>query len=212
MTPCLVCAQSIEPFISFGRMPIANGFLTAAQFSEELFFELKAGFCDRCKMVQLIELVDQKQLFHENYAFFSSTSKRMAEHFKLFANNVIEDHLKKSDPFVVEIGSNDGIMLQYLAQAGIRHLGIEPSANVAQVAREKGINTICSFFNEKLAIDIVAEYGQADVFLGANVMCHIPYLHSVAEGIKILLKPDGLLIFEDPYLGDIVEIRILKNQ
>lgn len=205
MTPCLVCAQSIEPFISFGRMPIANGFLTAAQFPEEPFFELKTGFCDRCKMVQLTELVDQKRLFHENYAFFSSTSKRMAEHFKLFANNTIENHLKKSDPLVVEIGSNDGIMLQYFAEAGIRHLGIEPSANVAQVAQGKGINTICSFFDEKLALDIVAANGQADVFLGANVMCHIPYLHSVAEGIKILLKPDGLLIFEDPYLGDIVE-------
>ena len=205
MTACLVCGQSIEPFITFGRMPIANGFLTAAQFSEEPFFELKTGFCNQCKMVQLTELVDQKSLFHENYAFFSSTSKRMAEHFKIFANNVIENHVKKSDPFVVEVGSNDGIMLQYFAQAGIRHLGIEPSANVAQVAREKGINTICSFFNKNLAQDIIAAYGQADAFLGANVMCHIPYIHSVAEGIRILLKPDGLLIFEDPYLGDIIE-------
>lgn len=205
MNPCLICSQSIEPFISFGRMPIANGFLTAAQFPEEYFFELKVGFCDRCKMVQLTELVDEKRMFHDNYAFFSSTSRRMDEHFKGFAKHVIADHLKEPDPFVVEIGSNDGIMLRYYAQTGIRHLGIEPSANVAQIAREKGINTICAFFNEQLAAEIVAEYGQADVFLGANVMCHIPYLHSVAAGIKNLLKPDGLLIFEDPYLGDIVD-------
>jgi methylation protein EvaC len=144
-------------------------------------------------------------MFHDNYAFFSSTSKRMADHFHAFADTVMKKHLTEPLPFVVEIGSNDGIMLQHFVQAGIRHLGIEPSANVAQVAREKGINTVCSFFDEKLARQIVAEYGQADLFLGANVMCHIPYLHSVAEGIKILLKPRGLLIFEDPYLGDIVE-------
>ena len=90
------------------------------------------------------------------------------------------------------------------AGAGIRHLGIEPSANVAEVARGKGIRTISKFFNEDLARAIVAEHGQADAFLGANVMCHIPYLHSVAAGISILLKPRGVLVFEDPYLGDIV--------
>src|SRR4029077_13632822 len=133
------------------------------------------------------------------------TSTRMAEHFGRFAQSVMQDYLTEPDPFVVEIGSNDGIMMQNFAQAGIRHLGIEPSANVAAVARGKGINTICEFFDENLARRIVGEYGQADAFLGANVMCHLPYLHSVAAGIKILLKPTGVLMFEDPYMGDIVE-------
>ncbi|MEI7635906.1 MAG: class I SAM-dependent methyltransferase [Syntrophus sp. (in: bacteria)] len=204
MTPCLICSQSIEPFISFGRMPIANGFLTAAQFAEEYFFELKVGFCDRCKMVQLTELVDRERMFHENYAFFSSTSARMADHFQSLAFLTRERYLGKSDPFVVEVGSNDGIMLQHFAKAGIRHLGIEPSANVAAVARENGVQTICRFFDEALAREIVNRHGQADVFLGANVMCHIPYLHSVVAGIKILMKPEGYVLFEDPYLGDII--------
>ncbi len=106
---------------------------------------------------------------------------------------------------MVEIGSNDGIMLQNFAEAGIRHLGIEPSANVAEVARSKGINTISKFFDEKLAEEIISEHGQADAFMGANVMCHIPYMHSVVAGIKLLLKPKGVLIFEDPYLGDIIQ-------
>ena len=205
MKPCLICKTPIEPFISFGKMPIANGFLVPEQYPGEYFFELKAAFCPHCKMVQLAELVDERKMFHENYAFFSSTSVRMGEHFQRFAQGVMEDYLASSDPFVVEIGSNDGIMLQNFARAGVRHLGIEPSANVAEVARGKGIRTISEFFNEDLASRIVAEHGQADAFLGANVMCHIPYLHSVAAGIRILLKPRGVLMFEDPYMGDIVQ-------
>jgi methylation protein EvaC len=156
-------------------------------------------------MVQLIEQPDRERMFHENYAFFSSTSTRMAIHFKDFAEAVTANYLRSFDPFVLEIGSNDGIMLQHFAKKKIRHLGLEPSANVAQVAIENGVNTVSKFFDEDLAQQIVAEYGQADVFLGANVMCHIPYLHSVVAGIKLLLKPKGIVMFEDPYLGDIIE-------
>jgi methylation protein EvaC len=103
------------------------------------------------------------------------------------------------------MGSNDGIMLQNFAAAGIRHLGIEPSKNVAQVAIDKGVNTVTEFFGAELARRIVAEQGQADAFLAANVMCHLPYIHSIVEGIAILLKPDGVVMFEDPYLGDVIE-------
>jgi methylation protein EvaC len=186
-------------------MPIANGFLLPEEFASEYFFELKVAHCSACSMVQLTEHVDREKMFHENYAFYSSTSTRMAEHFKRLAEDVRARHLVGKDPFVVEIGSNDGITLQHFAGAGIRHLGIEPSANVAEVARGKGVQTVCRFFDEALARDIVSEHGEADAFLGANVMCHIPYLHSVAEGIRLLLKPSGVLIYEDPYLGDIVE-------
>src|SRR5215831_7480923 len=150
--------------MSFGQMPIANGFLTPAQCADEYFFELKVGFCERCTMVQLTEQVDREKMFHGEYAFFSSTSTRMAEHFREFAESVMKDYLTGADPFVVEIGSNDGIMLRNFAGAGVRHLGIEPSANVAAVARSKGINTIGEFFDEELARRIVSEYGQADAF------------------------------------------------
>ncbi len=205
MPNCLICGSEYRPFISFGRMPIANAFLYQESFASEYFYELQAGFCQKCGMVQLINQPERDMMFHENYAFFSSTSARMAEHFREFAGSVSREYLGSSNPFVVEIGSNDGIMLQNFARSGIKHLGIEPSANVAQVAVEKGIQTITRFFDEQLAREIVAEYGQADAFLGANVMCHIPYLHSVAAGIKLLLKPEGVLIFEDPYLGDVIE-------
>ena len=204
MYDCLICQRKFEPFISFGKMPIANGFLTREQFATEHFFELKVGMCPGCGMVQLADHVEREKMFHENYAFFSSTSVRMAEHFRRVVRE-IEPWYSGDDPFVVEIGSNDGIMLQNFAAKGIRHLGIEPSRNVAAVAIERGVKTISEFFDESLAERIVDEHGRADVCFGANVMCHIPYMHSVAAGIKRLLKPGGVLIFEDPYLGDIVE-------
>ena len=205
MPACLICETPIEPFIDFGPMPIANGFLTPEQFADEYFFNLRVAHCPRCSMVQLTELVDRSRMFHENYAFFSSTSAWMQRHFANFATFVREHYLAADDPFVCEIGSNDGIMLRHFAERGIRHLGIEPSANVAEVARSRGVNTIGEFFDENLARRIRDEHGPADAFLGANVMCHIPYMHSVVEGIRLLLKPTGVLVFEDPFLGDIVE-------
>jgi len=202
---CMICNKSVNPFMSFGKMPIANGFLTEDQFLTEYFFELAIAFCEHCGMVQLMEQPAREKMFNENYAFFSGTSQAMAVHFQTFAEKVILDYLPTDNPFVVEIGSNDGIMLQHFANKKIRHLGIEPSLNVAQVAKEKGINTISKFFDEKLAREIVYKYGQADAFLGANVMCHIPYLHSVVEGINILLKDKGIVMFEDPYMGAVIE-------
>ena len=136
-------------------------------------------------------------MFHENYAFFSSTSARMATHFKQLADLLMEDYLKSPNPFVVEIGSNDGIMLQHFANAGFRHLGIEPSRNVAQEAINKGIQTVCRFFDESVAQEILAEHGQADVFLGANVVyrfCTIFDYSSFIEGLFIFLGICSLFV------------------
>ena len=191
--------------MTFGKMPIANGFLTSDQISSEYFFELAPAFCSECGMVQLIEQPSAEKMFHENYAFFSSTSKHMQNHFKAFANYIMDSHFKNREvPFVVELGSNDGIMLRNFKEENVKHLGVEPSANVADVAREQGIQTISEFFNLELAKRIVDEYGNADAVLSANVMCHIPDINSVAEGIAYLLKDDGVLVFEDPYLGDVI--------
>ncbi len=205
MKNCLVCENPIEAFVDYGRMPIANGFLRKEEFAKEYFFRLQAGYCPKCHMVQLLEQPAREQMFHENYAFFSGTSKAMGTHFAAFADHVIKDYIADKDPFVVEMGSNDGIMLQNFAAKKIRHLGVEPSANVAKVAMDRGIRTVNEFFDEKLARKIVAENGRADAFLAANVTCHIPYIHSIAAGVAILLKPKGVMMFEDPYLGDVIE-------
>jgi methylation protein EvaC len=191
--------------MSFGRMPIANGFLTADEIDEEYFFELSPAFCERCFMFQLIEQPDPARMFHDHYAFVSGTSRHMQRHFKEFAGQVTARVLKgRTDPLVVEIGSNDGIMLRNLKDAGVRHLGVEPSSNVAQMARDQGIETVVSFFDAGLAGTIAEKHGQADCVLAANVMCHIPDLADVAEGVDRLLAPDGMFIFEDPYLGDML--------
>jgi methylation protein EvaC len=205
MSKCLICSTDLVPFMSFGKMPLANGFLKPEQFREEFFFELKVGFCPPCMMIQLMEKVNPGKLYHHNYAFFSSTSEHMAEHFKRFATSVMENYLKRSNPFVVEIGSNDGILLQHFSREGIRHLGVEPSANVAQAASQKGVQTICDFFNEDLAHKIVNRYGKADAILGANVIAHIPYPNSVAKGVQILLNPGGVFVFEAPYQSYMLE-------
>jgi len=157
-------------------------------------------------MVQLVQQPDRDMMFHDNYAYFSSISSKMADHFRDFAQLVMDNFVTDKNSFVVEIGSNDGIMLRHFADKGVRHLGVEPSGNVAQVARDKGIETLCDFFEETVAENIKAECGQADVVVAANVMCHIPYLDSVVKGVSRLLKPEGIFIFEDPYLGDIIEI------
>jgi methylation protein EvaC len=202
---CRVCQKENYAFMTFGRMPIANGFLTPDEFKSEYFFELKAVFCEYCLTFQIEEQPAPEAMFHDHYAFFSRTSKFMHTHFQEYATWVCDHHLKGDGLFVVEIGSNDGIMLENFARRGIRHLGVEPSSNVAEAARKHAVNTIVRFFGADAAVDIVAEYGQADALIAANVMCHIPDLTDIAKGADRLLKPDGVLIFEDPYLGAMIE-------
>ena len=172
------------------------------QFDTEYFFDMEIAFCSNCCMVQLIEQPERTRMFHENYAFYSSSSKHMALHFEKFSQDVIERY---NPSFVIEIGSNDGITLKHFAKLGIRHLGIEPSINVADMARKSGVNTTCCFFDDLVADEILKIHGQADVILASNVMAHIQSIHSVMDGVQKLLKPNGVLIFEDPYMGDILK-------
>jgi methylation protein EvaC len=204
MSNCLGCGYSVETLLDFGQMPIANGFLKEDEFKNEPFFPLNVGFCSECALVQLTEVVDPSKLFHEEYAFFASMSVRMREHFREMAVQVTELIKTQPDPFVVEIGSNDGIMIRNFAEAGVRHLGIEPSENVAEEARRNGVDTKCCFFGLDEAQEILNEHGPASVVLGANVFSHIEDIHSVFAGIKLLLADDGVFMFEEPYVGEVV--------
>ena len=203
MSGCRVCHTSIEPFLDLGRMPLANGFLSPAAFGGEYFFHLRAASCPRCTLVQLVEQPRRELMFHDRYPFFSGTSARMAAHFAALARDVISA-LPREDAFVVEIGSNDGTLLRHAAGAGIRHLGIEPSASVAHAATANGVTTLCEFFDAALARKIVAEHGHADAVIAANALSHIGDPHAVVEGIRILLAPGGRCIIEEPYWGDVV--------
>ena len=195
----------MAPFMSFGRMPIANGFLTAAQVPTEYFFELAPAVCPGCGTFQLLEQPPAERMFHAAYPFFSSSSMRMSAHFQALAH-FVKSRLPEGhrDPFVVELGSNDGVMLRHLAADAVRHMGIEPSANVADVARSSGVNTLGEFFSRSLAERVLAEHGHADAIVAANVLCHLPQINDVAAGLALLLAPSGIVISEDPYLGDML--------
>lgn len=203
---CRISGQPLTKSVDLGRQPLGNGFLLPKDYATEYFFPMEVGFSETSMMLQLIEQPAPEKMFHEHYAFYSSTSSYMAKHFAEFAQSVMgSEYLAKTDPFVVELGCNDGIMLKNFSQIGIRHLGIEPSRNVAAVANTHGVRTLSEFFDETVARKVVSQDGQADAFLAANVMCHIPDIQSVVKGIQALLKPTGVAVFEDPYLGDIIE-------
>jgi methylation protein EvaC len=205
MSGCRVCDSTIEPFVDFGRMPLANGFLTADRFAGEYFFNLSAAYCPRCTLVQLVEQPQRERMFNDRYPFFSATSLRMQEHFAGLATEAIAA-LPAGDPLVVEIGSNDGTLLRHVADAGIRHLGIEPSASVALAAGDRGVTTIGEFFDARLARQIVSTHGPAHAVIAANALSHIADLHAVVEGIELLLAADGTCVIEDPYWGDVVRL------
>lgn len=205
MSKCRICESDYLPFVDFGQMPIANAFATRSEAENEYTFPMKVGFCEKCKMVQLVEQPDREKMFHENYAFFSSTSNYMKNHFREFANSIVGLQNLDDSSFVVEIGCNDGILLENFVEYKIPSLGVEPSSNVAEVAKSKGIDVVTEFFDAKLVETILGKYKKADAILSANVMCHIPYMHSIFEGVKKLMSSDGVFVFEDPYLGEVIE-------
>ena len=205
MNNCKICNGPTELILDFGNMPIANAFVTDPSASEFLY-HMSVVFCPKCFMVQLANTVPPEMMFNDHYAFISSTSNAMAIHFENLAKHILDEISLMEDPFVVELGSNDGIMLKHIKQANVKHLGVEPSKNVADMGRKIGVNTTSKFFNVKTADEIIKEYGKADVISGSNVMCHIEDINSVFDGIKILLKDDGVLHFEDPYIYDIVKL------
>lgn len=204
MKKCRICSTKTIKVISFGKMPIANGF-TKKPSKKEFVFTLGINFCPKCKMVQLSETVPPEKMFHDHYQFFSSLSKGMGDHFKKQALKITKIIEGKEKPFVVEIGSNDGIMLKHIAAKKIKHLGIEPSKNVAELSKKVGVNAKSVFFGKKIATEIKNEYGKADVICGSNVICHIENINSVFEGVVELLNDDGYFFFEEPYIYDIVK-------
>lgn len=203
MPNCLVCTATIDPFIDFGRMPMANRFLLPDELADEFFYNLAVAHCSSCQMVQLVEQVAPERMFHDRYAYFSSTSQHMARHFAGFAEQLLG--MSSAAPFVVELGSNDGIMLEHLRAGGARVLGVEPSANVAAVAQARGLATAVAFFDDALVDALLAEHGPADAVVGANVLCHIAEIDAVFAAARRLLAARGLFVFEDPYLPAILE-------
>lgn len=206
MKSCRICDSPLTIFLDLGMMPRGNGFLTPDEFAHEFKFPLAAAFCASCTAVQLIEQPPAESIFHETYPFFTGSSVRMKTHFKELAGEIkVRSLADKNNPLVIEIGSNDGTLLKNFAEAGYRHLGLEPAAGAAVQARAAGVTTEIAFFNEEIASEILRTHGPADALIGANVFCHIDSIRSAAQGVKRLLNSSGAATFEDPYFIDMLE-------
>lgn len=202
---CNVCGGALRECVDFGRHPLSDAFLEPHGTEREFFFRLAMGICESCTTVQLVEQVPRERMFHEAYPYHSSGSSVMRRHFEQTAQYFLDAELTGRDPFLVEVGCNDGVMLRTIGKAGVRHLGVEPSGGVAELARGDGVRVRTDFFEESTAVDIRGTDGPADVIYAANTICHIPYIDLIFRGVDALLKPGGVFVFEDPYLGDILD-------
>ena len=201
---CKITNSQINSFMSFGKMPIANAFLKKENFENEFFFDLEVGFSEKVSLFQLKDHPSPSQMFNDKYPFFTSSSEAMKSHFKKFSDYIIKNYLK-SDSKVIEVGSNDGTFLENFKNKNFKYAGFEPSSNVAKLANQNNIYTINEFFNTE-TVELVKDFkGATDVIYAANVICHIPDLINFIKSVDKLLKDDGVLIFEEPYLGSMIE-------
>jgi hypothetical protein len=202
---CRICgSRNLEKFLDLGEQPLANRFLKREELMQpEPHYPLEVYFCKDCFLTQLVDIVDKKILFGE-YIYFSSGMPKLSDHFRQYAEDIMNRFLKEND-FVVEIASNDGILLKFFKDSGYKSLGIDPAVNIVKVAKSLGVETIIGFFSDNLAGGIAAERGQAKVILANNVVAHINDHHDLVKGITTLLSDDGVFVFEAPYLVDMFE-------
>lgn len=204
---CRFCGTVLtHEFIDLVNAPPSNAFLTEKQLNEsEIFYPLKLFVCHNCFLVQIDEYKDSKEIFNQNYAYFSSYSTSWLEHAKRYVEVVIDRFEFDETSQVIEIASNDGYLLQYFKLKHIPVLGIEPATNVAMTAQEKGIETIEDFFGTALANRLVSQDRMADLIIGNNVFAHVPDVNNFVAGLKIALKDNGIITLEFPHLMQLIE-------
>ena len=203
---CRSCGGlKLEMILSLGRTPLANSLLTADQLDRpEETYPLDLVFCPACTLVQIPQTVPPEKLFRE-YLYFSSFSDTMLDHARTLAHRVTQTSGLHPGSLVIEIASNDGYLLQYYKASGVPVLGIEPATNIARVARERGIDTVCEFFGEDLAVELKRGGRQADVIHANNVLAHVADLNGFVAGLQTLLKDQGLAIIEVPYVKEMID-------
>ncbi len=204
-TACRSCGyQELQSFLSLGCTPLANALLTEEQLREaEETFPLELVFCSQCTLVQLTESISPEKLFRE-YFYLSSFSDTMLHHAEALVSALIGSKHLGAQSLVVEVASNDGYLLQFYEREGVPVLGIEPATNIARVAEQRGIPTVCDFFGEALAQRLVGEGFKADVIHANNVLAHVPDLNGFVRGLRQLLKADGVVVVEVPYVYEMI--------
>ena len=202
---CRFCSSSLsETFADLGMSPLANAYLKTDQLEEmEPFFPLHARVCRECLLVQLPVFQSSEDIFSE-YAYFSSYSESWLKHAKDYTDNMIDRFGFDSTSQVMELASNDGYLLQYFKKRGVPILGIEPAENVANAAIQSGIPTIVRFFGKNLAKELIEGKQQADLLIGNNVLAHVPDVTDFVSGMKMVLKPNGIITMEFPHLMKLI--------
>ena len=198
---CMFCGTRLRhTFVDLGMSPLCESFVPREKLNHmEPFYPLHVYVCEKCFLVQLEEYVSPEEIFTE-YAYFSSFADSWVEHMRRYADMISDRLALTRTSLVLEVASNDGYLLQHFMRKGIPVLGIEPAANVAKVAVEKGVPTLVKFFGERTARELVAEGKQADLVCGANVLAQVPKLNDFVKGLKIVLKPGGVVTIEFPHL------------
>jgi hypothetical protein len=203
---CRACgAGDLRLFLSLGPTPLANSFLKSQDvFAEERSYPLDVCFCENCSLVQTPDVIDPEVLFR-NYIYVTGTSETIAAHNREYARTVTEMLKLGADDLVVEVASNDGSLLHCFKEQGVRAMGVEPATNIAEIARGKGIETVNLFFNSSTALQVRETYGPAKAVIGNNVLAHVDDTQDFLRGCKEVIGPDGLVIIEMPYLGDLLD-------
>ncbi len=204
-TRCRMCRTSLpEPFLDLGTMPLANAFLSSTdEFARERSYPLAVTACPACGLVQLTYVVPAEQLYR-HYLYVSSTSEAVRRYAAGLAARMMAHHHLGPEHLVVELGSNDGLVLREFQRRGVRVVGVEPAGNIAAMARAAGVPTVNDFFSADTAKRLAAKEGPADVILGRHVFAHIDDLHGFFDGVSSLLTADGVLLIEVPYLGHLI--------
>ena len=197
MASCRFCATPLHHLVvDLGMSPLCESYRTAEQLGAmEPFYPLRAYACDRCFLVQVEEYVSAAEIFGE-YAYFSAYSESWLAHARAYCGMIVERLGLGAHSFVVELGSNDGYLLQYLVARGIPVLGIDPAANVAPAARARGVDTLTAFFGRETARALVAEGRRADLLIGNNVLAQVSDLNGFVEGVATVLAPNGIVTME----------------
>jgi 2-polyprenyl-3-methyl-5-hydroxy-6-metoxy-1,4-benzoquinol methylase len=203
---CRSCGATLDQtFVDLGMSSLANTYIRPEQLNHmEPFYPLHVYVCEKCLLVQLEQFSSPHDIFSD-YAYFSSFSDSWLAHAKAYVDMIVERFHLDQKAKVVEIASNDGYLLKNFVARGIPVLGIEPAANVAEVAKKNGINTRVAFFGEKTAIDLKRDGWSANLIIGNNVLAHVPELNDFVKGLKVLLKPMGLITMEFPHLFQLME-------
>lgn len=204
---CRMCnSKKFKTVVNLGNHPLVNSLISKKDLkNKDPVFPLHVKQCNSCKLVQLVEIIDANEIYKNvEYLYFSSDMPNLDKYFKPYADDIKKRFLKKKNELVVEIGSNDGIMLQFF-KPKYRILGVDPSTNVVLRALKKNITTVPEFFTNRIAKQISFEWGQAKVIYGNNCIAHLNDVRDLMNGVKILLKEDGVFILECNYWGGMVK-------